>query len=110
MTFVEGCKNPRAVTILIRGGTERIVDEAERSLHDALCVVRDIVEEPKVLAGGGAPELEVSRTLKICGNTSGKRTTRSQNLCRSPRNSSIDTDRKCWTRPNRHTLRAEGKT
>jgi len=64
MTFVEGCKNPRAVTILIRGGTERIVDEAERSLHDALCVVRDIVEEPKVLAGGGAPELEVSRALK----------------------------------------------
>ncbi|MBE0519810.1 TCP-1/cpn60 chaperonin family protein [Candidatus Bathyarchaeota archaeon] len=64
MTFVEGCKNPRAVTILIRGGTERIVDEAERSLHDALCVVRDIVEEPKVLAGGGAPELEVSRGLK----------------------------------------------
>jgi len=64
MTFVEGCKNPRAVTILIRGGTERIVDEAERSLHDALCVVRDIVEEPKVLAGGGAPELEVSRGLR----------------------------------------------
>ena len=64
MTFVEGCKNPRAVTILIRGGTQRIVDEAERSLHDALCVVRDIVEEPKVLAGGGAPELEVSRALK----------------------------------------------
>ena len=64
MTFVEGCKNPRAVTILIRGGTERIVDEAERSLHDALCVVRDIVEEPKVIAGGGAPELEVSRGLK----------------------------------------------
>jgi thermosome len=64
MTFIEGCKNPRAVTILIRGGTERIVDEAERSLHDALCVVRDIVEEPKILAGGGAPELEVSRALK----------------------------------------------
>ena len=64
MTFVEGCKHPRAVTILIRGGTERIVDEAERSLHDALCVVRDIVEEPKVLAGGGAPELEISRMLK----------------------------------------------
>jgi thermosome len=69
MTFVEGCKNPRAVTILIRGGTERIVDEAERSLHDALCVVRDIVEEPKVLAGGGAPELEVSRTLKKYAET-----------------------------------------
>ena len=69
MTFVEGCKTPRAVTILIRGGTERIVDEAERSLHDALCVVRDIVEEPKVVAGGGAPELEVSRVLKKYAET-----------------------------------------
>ncbi len=69
MTFVEGCKHPHAVTILIRGGTERIVDEAERSLHDALCVVRDIVEEPKVLAGGGAPELEISRELKKYAET-----------------------------------------
>ena len=69
MTFVEGCKNPRAVTILIRGGTERIVDEAERSIHDALCVVRDIVEEPKILAGGGAPELEVSRILRKYAET-----------------------------------------
>jgi thermosome len=69
MTFVEGCKHPRAVTILVRGGTERIVDEAERSLHDALCVVRDVVEEPKILAGGGAPELEVSRMLKKYAET-----------------------------------------
>jgi thermosome len=69
MTFVEGCKHPRAVTILIRGGTERIVDEAERSVHDALCVVRDVVEEPKVLAGGGAPELEISRMLKKYAET-----------------------------------------
>ncbi len=64
MTFIEGCKNPLAVTILIRGGTERIVDEAERSLHDALCVVGDVVEEPKILAGGGAPEMEVAKVLK----------------------------------------------
>jgi thermosome len=69
MTFVEGCKNPRAVTILIRGGTERIVDEAERSIHDALCVVRDIVEEPKVIAGGGASELEIARVLKKYAET-----------------------------------------
>ncbi len=69
MTFVEGCKHPRAVTILIRGGTERIVDEAERSLHDAICVVRDIVEEPKVLPGGGAPELEIARVLKKYAET-----------------------------------------
>jgi thermosome len=69
MTFVEGCKHPRAVTILIRGGTERIVDEAERSIHDALCVVKDIVEEPKIVAGGGAPELEVSRMLRKYAET-----------------------------------------
>lgn len=69
MTFVEGCKHPRAVTILIRGGTERIVDEADRSLHDALCVVKDVVLEPKVVAGGGAPELEVSRVLKKYAET-----------------------------------------
>ena len=69
MTFVEGCKHPRAVTILIRGATERVVDEAERSVHDALCVVKDIVEEPKVLAGGGAPELEVAKALKKYAET-----------------------------------------
>jgi thermosome len=69
MTFIEGCKHPKAVTILIRGGTQRIVDEAERSLHDALCVVRDVVEEPKVVAGGGSPELEVSRMLKKYAET-----------------------------------------
>ena len=50
--FVEGCKNPKAVSILVRGGTERIVDEADRSLHDALCVVRDVVQEPKVSRRG----------------------------------------------------------
>ncbi|MEM2307033.1 MAG: thermosome subunit beta [Candidatus Bathyarchaeia archaeon] len=64
MVFIEGCKNPRAVAILIRGGTERTVDEAERSLHDALCVVRDVVQEPKILAGGGAPEIEVAKALR----------------------------------------------
>jgi chaperonin GroEL (HSP60 family) len=64
MTFIEGCKNPKAVAILIRGGTERIVAEAERSIHDALCVARDIVREPKIVAGGGSPELEVAKTLK----------------------------------------------
>ena len=69
MTFIEGCKHPRAVTILIRGGTQRIVDEAERSLHDALCVVRDVFEEPKIVAGGGSPELEVSRMLKKYAET-----------------------------------------
>ncbi len=71
--FVEGCKNPKAVTILIRGGTEKIVDEAERSIHDALSVVRDVVMEPKVTAGGGAPEMEVAiRLRKWAGKLSGR--------------------------------------
>jgi archaeal chaperonin len=69
MTFVEACKHPKAVTILIRGGTQRLVDEAERSIHDALCVVRDVIEEPKIVAGGGASELEVSRMLKKYAET-----------------------------------------
>ena len=64
MVFIEGCRNPRSVTILIRGATERVVDEAERSLHDALSVVRDVVQEPKILAGGGAPEIETARQLR----------------------------------------------
>lgn len=69
MTFIEGCKNPRSVAILIRGGTERVVDEAERSIHDALCVVRDVVQEPKVVIGGGAPEIEVAKALREYAET-----------------------------------------
>jgi chaperonin GroEL (HSP60 family) len=69
MTFIEGCKNPKSVAILIRGGTERIVAEAERSIHDALCVGRDVVREPKVVAGGGAPELEVAKALREYAQT-----------------------------------------
>ena len=64
MIFVEDCKNPRAVYILIRGGTERVLEEAERSLHDALSVVRDVVVTPKVLPGGGASETEVARRVR----------------------------------------------
>lgn len=69
MTFIEECKNPRSVAILIRGGTERFVDEAERSIHDALCVTRDVIQEPKIVAGGGAPEMEVARALKQYAET-----------------------------------------
>ncbi|MCS4540126.1 MAG: TCP-1/cpn60 chaperonin family protein [Thaumarchaeota archaeon] len=58
--FIEGAKNPKAVTILIRGGTQRIVDEVERSLHDALMVTKDVLEKPAVVAGGGAPEAEAA--------------------------------------------------
>ena len=69
MTFIEGCKNPHAVAILIRGADKRFIDEAERSLHDALCVVRDVVQEPKIVAGGGAPEMEIARALRSYAET-----------------------------------------
>ena len=63
MIFVEGCKNPKAVTILIRGGTEHVVDEVERALEDAVKVVKDIVEDGKIVAAGGAPEIELAIRL-----------------------------------------------
>lgn len=69
MTFVEGCKNPKAVTILIRGGTERLNNEAERSIHDALSVIRDLIQDPKVVAGGSAPEMEMANNLKKYAQT-----------------------------------------
>jgi len=64
MIFVENCKNPRSVAVLLRAGLERMVDEAERALHDALCVVSDVVENNRIVAGGGAPEAEVARMLR----------------------------------------------
>ncbi|HKT22619.1 MAG TPA: thermosome subunit beta, partial [Nitrososphaerales archaeon] len=71
--FVEGCKNPKAVTILVRGGTQRIVDEGERSLHDALMVTKDVIEKPAVVAGGGAAEAEAAaRVLKWADKLSGR--------------------------------------
>lgn len=64
MVFVEGCKNPKAVSILLRGSTDLIIDEAERALHDALCVIRNVVEDGRVVAGGGSPEIQVARQLQ----------------------------------------------
>ncbi|MCS7094558.1 MAG: TCP-1/cpn60 chaperonin family protein [Thaumarchaeota archaeon] len=69
MVFVEGCENPRALTILVRGGTQRIVDEAERSLKDALNVVKDILVEPKIVPGGGAIETELALRLRDFART-----------------------------------------
>jgi thermosome len=64
LTYVRDAKNPMAVTIVLRGGTEHVVDEAERSLHDALCVVRDAIEDAKIVAGGGASEAQTSKQLR----------------------------------------------
>ena len=54
--FVEGCKHPKSVTLLLRAGSQRVVDEVERSVHDALMVVKDVILKPEIVAGGGAPE------------------------------------------------------
>src|SRR3989475_8428891 len=62
--FIEGCKHPKSVTILIRGGSQRVVDEAERSVHDALMVTKDVLEKPEVVAGGGATEAYIASELR----------------------------------------------
>jgi chaperonin GroEL (HSP60 family) len=64
MVFIQDCKDPRSVSILIRAGLERLVDEAERALKDALSVVADVVHKPKVVIGAGAIEAELSKKLK----------------------------------------------
>lgn len=67
--FIEGCKHPKAVTILIRGGSQRVVDEAERSIHDALMVTKDVMEKPLIVAGGGSPESFVAGKLREWSST-----------------------------------------
>lgn len=73
MIFIEGCKNPKAVSLLVRGGTEHVVDEAERAVHDAVSVVSVAVRDGKMVAGGGAPEIEVAKGLREHAATVGGR-------------------------------------
>ncbi len=67
--FVEGCKNPKATTILVRGATQRVTDEAERSMHDAIMVVKDVIEHPAIVVGGGATEAELSYQVREYSNS-----------------------------------------
>ena len=67
--FVEGCRHPKSVTILIRGGSQRVVDEAERSIHDALMVTKDVLERPAIVAGGGSPESYTAGKLREWSNS-----------------------------------------
>lgn len=62
--FVEGCRHPKSVTLLLRGGSQRVVDEVDRSVHDAVMVVKDVMEDPSVVAGGGAPETYAATKLR----------------------------------------------
>jgi thermosome len=73
LVYVKNCKDPKAVSIVIRGGTEHVVDEADRALHDALSVVRNVVEDTTYVAGGGSIEIEIARQLEAFANKVGGR-------------------------------------
>ncbi len=73
LVYVRDCKDPKAVSIVIRGGTEHVVDEADRALHDALCVVRNVVEDGTYVAGGGSVEAEMAKRLEAFANKVGGR-------------------------------------
>ena len=62
--FVEGCKHPKSVTLLLRAGSQRVVDEVERSIHDSLMVVKDVMELPSIVAGGGSPETYAATKIR----------------------------------------------
>ena len=64
MVFVEGCKDPKAVAIFIRAGLERMIDEGERTMNDALYVISDVAELPKMVPGGGAIEMDLSKAVR----------------------------------------------
>jgi chaperonin GroEL (HSP60 family) len=73
MTFVTGCKNPKAVSILLRGGTEHVVDELERSLEDSVSVVSVAIEDGKYITGGGSTAMEIALGLRDYASTVGGR-------------------------------------
>jgi thermosome len=73
MIYISKCKNPKAVSIIVRGGTEHVVDELERAIHDALMVVSVVVSGKKIVPGGGAPETELSLRLRQYASTVGGR-------------------------------------
>jgi len=69
LIFIEQCKDPKAVSIILRGSTKHVAEEIERAVEDAIGVVSATVEDKKVVAGGGAPEIEISKKLKEYAHT-----------------------------------------
>ncbi|MEK6971335.1 MAG: thermosome subunit beta [Thermoproteota archaeon] len=67
--FIEGCRHPKSVSLLLRGGSQRVVDEVERSVHDSIMVVKDVMEMPSIVAGGGAPETYTATKLRTWSKT-----------------------------------------
>ena len=99
--FIEGCKNPKSTTILVRGATQRVTDEAERSMHDALMVVKDVIEHPSVVVGGGAPEAELSVQIERVGKLAlGQGATRCAEIRGCIGIDSIDTCDELWNGSN----------
>ncbi len=108
--FIEGTKNPKAVTIVVRGGTQRIVDEAERSLHDALMVTKDVIEKPAIVAGGGAPEAEMAaRILKWTDTLSGREQLAAQKFAEALETIPVALADQRGPRPHRHHGRDKGE-
>lgn len=73
MVFIEGCKNPKSVSVIIRGGSEHVVDEAERAMHDALMATATAIKDGKIVAGGGSIEIEIAMQLRDYAKTIGGR-------------------------------------
>lgn len=73
MVFVEGCKNPKSVSILLRGGSEHVVDEAERAIKDAIGATTSAIKAGKIVTGGGSSEVEVAMRLREFAKTVGGR-------------------------------------
>ena len=73
MTYVTGCKNPKAISLMLRGGTEHVIEEVERAIHDALRVIGVTIEDGKAVPGGGAPEIELSLRLASYASSVGGR-------------------------------------
>ncbi|BAM69429.1 thermosome subunit [Methanothermobacter sp. KEPCO-1] len=69
LTFVENCKDPKAISIILRGSTKHVAEEMERALEDAIGVVASTIEDGEVVAGGGAPEVEIARKLREYADT-----------------------------------------
>jgi thermosome len=67
--FIEGCRHPKSISLLLRGGSQRVVDEVERSVHDSIMVVKDVMEMPSIVAGGGAPETYTATKLRTWSKT-----------------------------------------
>jgi chaperonin GroEL (HSP60 family) len=73
LIFVEKCVNPKAITVLLRGGTKHVVEDSERSMHDAVSVAAAVIEDPRILVGGGAAEMEIARRLAEYADSVGGR-------------------------------------